>query len=43
VMDATAISMCRENHLPIVVFNLNVRGNIMRMAQGEPIGTLVTD
>ena len=43
VMDSTAISMCRENHLPIIVFNLNVPGNIMRMAQGEPIGTLITE
>ncbi len=41
VMDASAVSMCRDNHLPIVVFNLNVRGNIMRMAMGEPIGTLI--
>jgi uridylate kinase len=41
VMDASAVSMCRDNHLPIMVFNLNVRGNIMRMALGEPIGTLI--
>jgi uridylate kinase len=41
VMDASAVAMCRDNHLPIVVFNLNVRGNIMRMAMGEPIGTLI--
>lgn len=41
VMDATAIAMCRENGLPIVVFNLNVPGNIMRMSMGEPIGTLI--
>ena len=41
VMDASAVAMCRDNHLPIVVFNLNVRGNIMRMATGEPIGTLI--
>jgi uridylate kinase len=42
VLDASAVAMCRDNHLPIVVFNLNVRGNIMRMAVGEPIGTLIT-
>ena len=42
VLDASAVAMCRDNHLPIVVFNLNVRGNIMRMAMGEPIGTLIT-
>ena len=41
VLDASAVSMCRDNHLPIMVFNLNVRGNIMRMALGEPIGTLI--
>jgi uridylate kinase len=42
VMDATAISMCRENHLPIVVFNLNLPGNIVRVVRGEKIGSLVT-
>jgi uridylate kinase len=41
VMDSSAIAMCRDNNLPIQVFNLNVRGNIMRMAQGEPIGTRI--
>jgi uridylate kinase len=41
VMDASAVAMCRDNRLPIVVFNLNVRGNIMRMAMGEPIGTII--
>jgi uridylate kinase len=41
VMDASAVAMCRDNQLPIVVFNLNVFGNIMRMAMGEPIGTII--
>ena len=41
VMDASAVAMCRDNKLAIVVFNLNVRGNIMRMAMGEAIGTLI--
>jgi uridylate kinase len=41
VMDASAVAMCRDNRLPIVVFNLTVRGNIMRMTRGEPIGTLI--
>ena len=41
VMDASAVAMCRDNHMPIVVFNLNVRGNIMRMTTGEAIGTLI--
>src|SRR5580765_8545222 len=35
VMDATSIAMCRDNRLPILVFNLNTPGNIMRMASGE--------
>lgn len=41
VMDASAVAMCRDNKLPIVVFNLNTTGNIMRMSAGEPIGTLI--
>ena len=41
VMDASAVAMCRDNHLPITVFDLNVRGNIMRVAMGESIGTLI--
>ena len=41
VMDATSIAMCRDNKLPILVFNLNVPGNILRMAQGETIGTVI--
>src|SRR5437868_2212661 len=41
VMDASAVAMCRDNQLPILVFNLNVFGNIMRMSMGEPIGTLI--
>jgi uridylate kinase len=41
VMDATAISLCRENDLPIIVFDFRKEGNIKRAALGEPIGTLV--
>jgi uridylate kinase len=41
VMDATAISLCMENKLPIIVFNLRQEGNISRVVNGEPIGTLV--
>ena len=41
VLDATAVAMCRENRLPMMVFNLNVPGNIMRIAMGEPVGTLI--
>ena len=41
VMDASAVAMCRDNRLPILVFNLNQRGNIMRMSMGESVGTLI--
>jgi len=41
VMDATAISLCMDNSLPIVVFNLNRQGNIKRVILGEKIGTIV--
>ena len=41
VMDASAVAMCRDNKLPIGVFNLNITGNIMRMSMGEPVGTLI--
>jgi uridylate kinase len=41
VMDATAISLCMDNGLPIVVFNLTRRGNIVRVVRGEKIGTIV--
>jgi len=41
-MDATAISLCMDNRLPIVVFNLRTPGNIKRAIVGEPIGSLVT-
>ena len=42
VMDATAISLCMDNKLPIVVFNLRTAGNIRRVVQGEPVGTTVS-
>jgi uridylate kinase len=41
VMDATAIAMCRENKLPIVIFDLNKHGNIQRVVMGEKVGSLV--
>jgi uridylate kinase len=41
VMDASAVAMCRDNRLPILVFNLNTPGNIMRMSRGESLGTLI--
>lgn len=42
VMDSTAISLCMENDLPIIVFNLRKEGNILRVVSGEEVGTLVT-
>jgi uridylate kinase len=42
VMDATAIVMCRDNHLPLRVFNLGNPGDLMRVVKGEDVGTLVT-
>ncbi len=41
VMDMTAITLCQENNLPIIVFDMNMAGNFKRLANGEPIGTLV--
>jgi uridylate kinase len=43
VMDATAISLCMDNKLPIVVFNIRQDGNIRRVIYGEPIGTVVSE
>jgi uridylate kinase len=42
VMDSTAISLCMDNQLPIIVFNIMEKGNIKRVVSGEPIGTLVS-
>src|SRR5512142_1881617 len=42
VMDATAVSLCRENNIPVVVFNLNKQGNIRRVVLGEKVGSLVS-
>jgi uridylate kinase len=42
VMDATAISLCKDNNLPIIIFNLNRSGNIRRVVTGEKIGSLVS-
>lgn len=43
VMDSTAVTLCRDNNLPIRVFALSQRGNIKRVVQGEDVGTLVTE
>ncbi|HEY9644492.1 MAG TPA: UMP kinase [Coleofasciculaceae cyanobacterium] len=41
VMDTTAIALCKDNNIPIIVFDLSVQGNIRRAVMGEPIGTIV--
>ena len=43
VMDSTSISLCMDNRLPIVVFNLLVSGNLLKVVKGEPIGTVITN
>ncbi|WP_067140434.1 UMP kinase [Oceanivirga salmonicida] len=43
VMDSTALSLCRENKMPILVFNATENGNILRLVKGEKIGTLVKE
>lgn len=42
IMDMTAITMCRENNLPIMVFNMNIKGNLLRLLEGDKTGTLVS-
>jgi uridylate kinase len=42
VMDMTAFTLCQENNLPIIVFDMNKAGNLLKIAQGEQIGTLVS-
>jgi uridylate kinase len=42
VMDATAVSLCMDNNLPIIVFDLMGKGNVLRALRGDPIGTLVS-
>ena len=41
VMDLTATALCKENNLPIYVFNMDIVGNLAKVLDGEPIGTLV--
>lgn len=43
VMDMTAFTLCQENNLPIIVFNMNNAGSLLRLCQGETVGTLVRD
>ncbi|MDB5236460.1 MAG: pyrH, partial [Hymenobacter sp.] len=43
VMDMTAFTLCKENNLPIIVFDMNTPGNLERLLNGEAMGTLVSD
>jgi uridylate kinase len=42
VMDTTAVSLCQDNNLPVIIFNMNRPGNILRVISGEKVGSLVT-
>ena len=42
IMDLTAVSLCQENDLPMIVFNMSVPDNLLKLASGEEIGTLIT-
>jgi uridylate kinase len=41
IMDSTAFTMCRENNMPLIVFDMNKPGNLIKIIEGEPIGTMV--
>jgi uridylate kinase len=42
IMDLTAFTLCEENNIPIVVFNMNEKGNLLKVLNGEPIGTIIS-
>lgn len=42
IMDLTAYSLCKENNIPVIVFNINEKGNLLKIVQGKKIGTLIT-
>jgi uridylate kinase len=42
VMDLTAVSLCKDNNMPMIIFNMNQPGNIRRVVLGEKVGSLVT-
>jgi len=42
VMDLTAVSLCKDNNMPMIIFNMNQNGNIRRVVLGEKVGSLVT-
>jgi uridylate kinase len=41
IMDLTATTLCRENHLPVIVFNMDIKGNLLKIVRGQKAGTLV--
>ena len=43
VMDLTAVSLCQENNLPMMVFNMDVPGNLLKLVMGEPVGTFINN
>ncbi|MBM4170119.1 MAG: UMP kinase [Ignavibacteria bacterium] len=43
VMDLTAVTLCKENALPLIVFNMNIPGNLQRLVQGKKVGSLVSE
>jgi uridylate kinase len=43
IMDLTAVSLCQENNLPMMVFNMDVPGNLLKLVMGEPIGTFISE
>lgn len=43
VMDMTAVSLCRENNLPMIVFNMDIAGNLLKLVTGENVGTVIRD
>jgi uridylate kinase len=43
IMDLTAVSLCRENNLPMIVFNMDVEDNLLKLVKGESVGTLIQD
>jgi uridylate kinase len=42
-MDLTAFALCKENNLPIIVFDMNKPGNLLKLVNGDPVGTLVSN
>ena len=40
-MDLTAFTLCRENDIPVIVFNMNIKGNLLKLVQGKKTGTIV--